>query len=109
MKKGITLLTIILSVLHSYAQENWNAVKVFELNTDDIYNFYIDTIGTEDGKVDFCFQTSDYKLIKTDAQGNIIDVTDSPYHYYTIFNGDTIIIDDGYVINVSKGDTIYFI
>jgi len=60
MNKNVTLFVMAVSVmLHTYAQENWSAVKVFDLNTDDfVYNMYIDSVGTPDGGPVFCFQTS---------------------------------------------------
>lgn len=111
MKKIITLFSIILSVQYSYAQDNWNAVKVFELDLDgnNVCYMYIDTVEAMDGGVVFCFQTSDNKIIKTDAQGNIIDRTEALYHFdFAIYNGDTLYIDiPGCVINATSGDTIY--
>ena len=82
-----------------------NAVKVFDLDTDSIYNFYIDTIGTESGNAVFCFQTITGKLVKTDSNGSIISTTPNSYKYFAVYQGDTLILDDTIVIN-SKGDHI---
>ena len=115
MKRIISLLALALTVLlQANAQEQWNAVKVFDLDVDDaasVYNMYIDSVGTTDGGALFCFQT-DSKLIKTDFNGEVIDETVNPYIYFAILNGDTIIgKEDAHyatnVINVTTGDTIY--
>ena len=114
MKKIITLFAFVLTALCSSAQEHWNAVKVFDLDTvfaTSVYNMYIDSVGTTDGEAVFCFQ-SDSNLIKTDFNGAVIDETVNNYHFFAIFNGDTIISkEDAYhvihVINVTTGDTIY--
>ena len=78
-----------------------NTVKVFDLDIDNVYNIYIDDA---DGVVTFCFQTSD-KLIKTNPQGEIIETTGNPYRYFTVLNGDTLILKDHSVIDVN-GNTI---
>ena len=61
MKRIISLLALALTVLlQANAQEQWNAVKVFDLDVDDaasVYNMYIDSVGTTDGGALFCFQT----------------------------------------------------
>ena len=112
MKKIITLFAFVLTALCSSAQEHWNAVKVFDFDTEDnVYNMYIDSLRTTDGEAVFCFQ-SDSNLIKTDFNGAVIDETVNNYHFFAIFNGDTIISkEDAYhvihVINVTTGDTIY--
>lgn len=79
-------------------------VKVFDLGIDNVYNIYIDSPVSSDGEPTFCFQTSD-KLIKTDSQGKIIAETANPYRYFTVFNGDTLILKGYNVIN-AKGDTV---
>ena len=78
-----------------------NTVKVFDLDIDNVYNIYIDDI---DGNVTFCFQTSD-KLIKTNPQGEIIETTGNPYRYFTVLNGDTLILKGHAVIDIN-GETI---
>ena len=107
MSKNLTLFVMAVSVmLHTYAQENWSAVKVFDLNTDDfVYNMYIDSVGTPDGGPVFCFQTSySKKLIKTNSKGEVIEETDNPYVFYTILNGDTLL--SGSVVKNTRGETI---
>lgn len=104
--KKIVLLSFSFTLLSSYAQDNWNAKKFFEFNIDDeVYNIYIDSVGTASGNVEFCFQTKAGKLIKTDFNGNVIKTTDNPYKFFTILNGDTLILNGHAVVNV-KGDTI---
>ena len=76
-------------------------VKVFDLGIDNVYNIYIDSPVSSDGEPTFCFQTSD-KLIKTDSQGKIIAETANPYRYFTVFNGDTLILKGYYVINAKN-------
>ncbi|MBR5936186.1 MAG: hypothetical protein IKZ89_08540, partial [Bacteroidaceae bacterium] len=106
MEKKIALLYVfILSAFVAHSQTVFNAVKVFELDTDSVYNFYIDTIGTGSGNAEFCFQTVTGKLVKTDSQGSILSITDNPYTYFTVFNGDTLILNDLKVEN-TKGDSI---
>lgn len=107
MKKTFALFVFVQSLLlNSYAQAQWNAVKVFDLDTDDfVYNIYIDSIETADGEPVFCFQTTySKKLIKTNSKGEVIDVTDNPYFYFTILNGDTLL--SGSVVKNTSGDTI---
>ena len=106
MERKIALLYVfILSAFFAHSQTVFNAVKVFELDTDSVYNFYIDTIGTGSGNAEFCFQTVTGKLVKTDSQGSILSITDNPYTYFTVFNGDTLILNDLKVEN-TKGDSI---
>ena len=106
MKKTIVFLCLfITSVFVAHSQTAFNPVKVFDLDTDSIYNFYIDTIGTESGNAVFCFQTITGKLIKTDSDGSIISTTPNPYKYFAVYQGDTLILDDTIVIN-SNGDHI---
>ena len=115
MRKIIVLLAMALSAsLKTYAHDTWNAVNVFDLNysTGSVGKMYIDSVGSTDDAV-FCFHTkidSFNKIIRTDFEGNIIDVTASPsYSYYTVFNGDTIYINypGGAIVNAINGDTIY--
>ena len=110
MRKIITLFSFVITVfLQANAQEQWNAVKVFDLDTDEaasVYNMYIDSVETTNGDAVFCFQT-DSKLIKTDFNGEVIDATVNPYPHFTVFNGDTLICRDKDVINASSGDTVY--
>ena len=106
MERKIVLLYIfILSAFVAHSQTVFNSVKVFELDTDSVYNFYIDNIGTGSGNAEFCFQTVTGKLVKTDSQGSILSITDNPYTYFTVFNGDTLILNDLKVEN-TKGDSI---
>jgi len=84
---------------------NWSAVKVFELDIDSVYNIYIDTLNDNNVDAEFCFQTVTGKLVKTDPQGSILSITDNPYTYFTVFNGDTLILNDLKVEN-TKGDSI---
>ncbi|MBO7049067.1 MAG: hypothetical protein J6W42_00440 [Bacteroidaceae bacterium] len=116
MRKIITTFALALMVLlQANAQEQWNAVKVFDLDVDDarsVYSMYIDSVGTTDGEAIFCFQqflsTDTLKLIKTDLSGNVIEVTDNPYPDFSVLNGDTLICrNNKVVINASSGDTIY--
>ena len=81
-----------------------NTVKVFDLNIDNVYNMYIDSPDSANGELIFCFQTSD-KLIKTNLQGEVIEITDNPYRYFTVLNGDTLILKDHTVFD-TNGDTI---
>ena len=116
MRKIITLFVIALSFLCSNAQETWKAVKVFELNIDSVYGMYIDTVGTTNGDVFFCFykriNSSQTSIIKTDINGNVIDVIDEipsvDLTVFTIYNGDTIYITNytAMIINATNGDTI---
>lgn len=81
-----------------------NPIKVFDFGIDNVYNIYIDPPVSSDGEPTFCFQTSD-KLIKTDPQGKIIAETANPYRYFTVLNGDTLILK-GYAVINTKGDTV---
>ena len=106
MNRRIVLLVLfITSVFIAHSQTVFNPVKAFDLDTDSIYNFYIDTIGTESGNAVFCFQTITGKLVKTDSDGSIISTTPNPYKYFAVYQGDTLILDDTIVIN-SNGDHI---
>ena len=108
MKKKILLFASALSVLLSYAQESWDAVKMFQLDIDDNAVMYIDSVGTPDGKIDFCFSTS-VDLIKTDSAGNVKGTFDAYSHYstFTVYKGDTLFVEDGKIVNASNGDTVY--
>lgn len=119
MKKLFTLFSLILTVLSSSAQEQWNAVKVLDFNPYDqeVMDMRIDTVGVADGEFVFSFLTSygtfplRQKIISTDSNGNVIKATDYPYQlsYYTVMeNGDTLIAGDG-VINVTKNVTISYL
>ena len=77
---------------------------VFQADIDSIYNFYIDTIGTTSGDVEFCFQTVSGKLVKTDINGSIIGIESNPYKYFTIYDGDSLVLSKGSVIK--GGDII---
>ena len=108
MRRVITLFALLFIGLYSNAQDSWNAVKVFELDAeDDVYSIYIDSVGSSDGNAVFCFQTdSTNKLIKTDFKGDIIEVTENPYRFFSVLNGDTIISTYEAIINIASGDTI---
>ena len=111
-----TLFVIAVSfLLHANAQDTLNAVKVFELDTigiDGLGSMRIDTVGSSDGNAVFCFyskiDSTTKKQLRTDIEGNVIDVTDAPlYTVYTVYNGDTLYISIyGDVINATSGDTI---
>ena len=109
MKKIITLFAFVLTALCSSAQEWWSAVKVFDFDPkDDVYNMYIDSVGSSNGSAVFCFQTdSTKKLIKTDFKGAVISETVNPYRYFSVQNGDTLISIKGGVMNLTTGDTIF--
>lgn len=78
--------------------------KVFDINIENVYNMYIDASASINGELTFCFQTSD-KLIKTNLQGEVIERTNNPYRYFTVLNGDTLILKGHAVIDIN-GDTI---
>ena len=106
MKKKLFFLCLsIMSVLIAGSQTVFNTVKVFKLDTDSVYNFYIDTIGTGSGNAEFCFQTVTGKLVKTDSQGSILSITDNPYTYFTVFDCDTLILN-GLMVENTRGDSI---
>ena len=114
MKRIISLLALALTVLlQANAQEQWNAVKVFDFDAEDkVYNMYIDSVGGADGGDVFCFQTdSTNRLIKTDLSGDIIQFSDNPYRAFTVFNGDTLVpVRDSVrsaVINLQSGDSLF--
>ncbi|MCQ2068135.1 MAG: hypothetical protein MJY68_03415 [Bacteroidaceae bacterium] len=108
MKKIATLFIIGISTyLYSFAQDKWNAVKMFDLDTNEkVYNFYIDSVGVTNGEAVFCFQTNTEKLIKTKFNGEIIENTDNPYHFFTVLNGDTL-VSSGSNIIAPNGTTLY--
>ena len=78
---------------------NWKAVKVFELNIDSVYNIYVDTLDNANNEASFCFQTKTGKLVKTNTNGTVTSTEESPYTYFTCYNGDTLILGDSAVIN----------
>lgn len=115
MRKIITLFAIAASViLNVYAQDSLKAVKMFEIDTvgiGSLSRMYVDSVGAKDESAVFYFYSkidSNEKIIRTDIEGNIIDITDSPaYSCYTVYNGDTLYIDDhGTMVNATSGDTI---
>ena len=106
MKNRVLLAIAVSITLNAAATETFNAVKVFQVDIDSIYNFYIDTIGTTSGEVEFCFQTTTDKLIKTNIEGNILSTTNNPYKYYTVFDEDTLILNGCYIIK--NKDTIAY-
>lgn len=119
MKQLFTLFTLILTVLSSSAQEQWNAVKMFDFDAHEVQVMQIDTIGAADDEIVFSFLTSyvvdsstfTQKIIRTNTNGEFISETDYPYPfgYYTVMdNGDTLITTGNYVINVTRQDTIYY-
>ena len=83
----------------------WNAIKVFDLGLDQVYNLYIDTLGFNGVETVICFQTKTGQLIKTDLDGNILKTGNNPYSYFTSYKGDTLIIKGANIIN-EKGDTV---
>lgn len=113
MRKIATLFVIAVSfLLHANAQDTWNAVKLFDFNSNDVaLNMYIDPLKTE-GEPVFCFLTSigntdSSKLIKMDLKGTVIDAIDIPYKSFTVFNGDTLFCRGANVINSRSGERIY--
>ena len=89
----------------------WKAKKVFEFDKDNVYNLYIDTIDGTDKKVEFCFQTTTGELVKTDNTGKIQKIVNNPYTYFTLFQGDTLILngtyitdEKGYILSVLDND-----
>ena len=115
MRKIITLFAIAASVILTvYAQDSLKAVKMFEIDTvgiGSLSRMYVDSVGAKDESAVFYFYSkidSNEKIIRTDIEGNIIDITDSPaYSCYTVYNGDTLYIDDhGTMVNATSGDTI---
>lgn len=115
MRKIVTLFVIAtLFLLHVNAQDSLKAVKVFEIDTigiGSLSGMYIDSVGAKNEGAVFCFYTTtDYvkKILRTDIEGNVIDLTDAPaYSCYTVYNGDTLYIDDhGTMVNATSGDTI---
>ena len=78
--------------------------KVFDINIENVYNMYIDASASINGELTFCFQTSD-KLIKTNLQGEVIERTNNPYRYFTVLNGDTLILKGHAVIDIN-GETV---
>ena len=109
----ITLLSF--NFLQINASDTLKAVKVFELDSNvsgNVYNFYIDSVGTVQGKDTFCFQIGEEgsdttKLIKTDFEGKVLEILDNPYSRFTVFNGDTLFLRDNIVINATTGDSLY--
>lgn len=115
MRKIITLFAIAASViLNVYAQDSLKAVKMFEIDTvgiGSLSRMYVDSVGAKDESAVFYFYAkidSNEKIIRTDIEGNVIDLTDAPaYSCYTVYNGDTLYIDDhGTMVNATSGDTI---
>ena len=84
---------------------NWNAVKVFDLGVDNVYNIYIDTLDADNVDAVLCFQTKRGELVKTDLNGAVLGVKDNPYEYFACFNGDTLLCGNKSVIN-QRGDSI---
>lgn len=120
MRKVVTLFVLAASfLLDAYAQETWNAVKMFDFDAHEVQVMQIDTIGAADDEIAFSFLTSyvvdsstfTQKIIRTNTNGEFISETDYPYPfgYYTVMdNGDTLITAGNYVINVTRQDTIYY-
>ena len=109
----ITLLSS--GFLRINASDTLKAVKVFELDANvsgNVYNFYIDSVGTVQGQDTFCFQVGEEgsdtaKLIKTDFEGKALEILDNPYSRFTVFNGDTLFCRDSVVINATTGESLY--
>ena len=103
------------SFLQINATDTLKVVKVFELDANvsgNVYNFYIDSVGTVQGKDTFCFQIGEEgsdtaKLIKTDFEGKVLEILDNPYSRFTVFNGDTLFLRNSIVINATTGDSLY--
>ena len=103
------------SFLQINATDTLKVVKVFELDANvsgNVYNFYIDSVGTVQGQDTFCFQVGEEgsdttKLIKTDFEGKALEILDNPYSRFTVFNGDTLFLRDNIVINATTGDSLY--
>lgn len=102
------------SFLQINATDTLKVVKVFELDANvsgNVYNFYIDSVGTIQGQDTFCFQVGEEgsdttKLIKTDFEGKALEILDNPYSRFTVFNGDTLFLRDSIVINATTGDSL---
>jgi len=102
------------SFLQINATDTLKVVKVFELDANvsgNVYNFYIDSVGTVQGQDTFCFQVGEEgsdttKLIKTDFEGKALEILDNPYSRFTVFNGDTLFLRDSIVINATTGDSL---
>ena len=75
-----------------------NITKVFDLDIENVYNFFIDSTNTANKEVIFCFQTPD-KIIKTDSSGAIISIDNNPYKYFTVQDGETLILQGHSIIN----------
>lgn len=117
MKKILSLIVMVVSVLiQTNAQGTLSAVKVFELDSEyanDVYNMYIDSVSSKDDNVVFCFSAMPNSpiTVRTDVSGNIIDLSDSCSWFFTIYNGDSLLIIDRYhypspIINSTTGDTV---
>lgn len=89
-------------------QIQWNAIKVFDLGLDQVYNLYIDTLGFNGVETVICFQTKTGQLIKTDFDGTILSAEKNPYTYFACSDGDSLIID-GYSIVNEKGETLNYV
>lgn len=102
------------SFLQINATDTLKVVKVFELDANvsgNVYNFYIDSVGTTQGQDTFCFQVGEEgsdttKLIKTDFEGKALEILDNPYSRFTVFNGDTLFCRDSVVINATTGESL---
>lgn len=102
------------SFLQINATDTLKVVKVFELDANvsgNVYNFYIDSVGTIQGQDTFCFQVGEEgsdttKLIKTDFEGKALEILDNPYSRFTVFNGDTLFCRDSVVINATTGESL---
>lgn len=113
MKKLLLLTIPLLSILHVNALDTLRVVKVFEPDTIGIgglSDMYIDSVGAKEEGAVFCFYTmkdSIWKILRTDIEGRVIDLTDKPAYTYTVYNGDTLYIDPhGIMVNAASGDTI---
>ena len=103
MRNLLMIIIALLGSLFCNAQTGQNISLVFQVDIDSIYNFYIDSIGSTSGDVEFCFQTVSGYLVKTDIDGTIISKESNPYKYFTVYDGDTLVLSNGSVI---KGDDI---
>lgn len=105
MRKLFLSIFFLCGFFYSQASDSLRFTKVFQIEIDSVYNFYIDTIGATSGGAEVCFQTTTDKLVKTSINGTILNTTDNPYKFFTFWNGDTIILENKSILYVN-GDTI---
>lgn len=105
MRKILLFIVFLCGFFCSQASDSLRFTKVFQIEIDSVYNFYIDSIGTISGGAEVCFQTTTNKLVKTSINGTVLSTTGNPYKYFTFWNGDTIILENKSILSVN-GDTI---